>query len=254
MPSPSWQSPDWHSLESGSSLRIACDLVRAGDADAVVSAGNSGAVLAMGMFVLKRIPGVDRPAIVAVFPTTHGGVAMLDAGANVDCEPELLRQFAVMGAVFAEICLDRPRPRVGLLSNGEEDEKGNDQVRAAHKLIGVACPWHHHRPGGDRYAAVVNRLFDDFARRHNPLGRGERQASHIRCSRLVDVSTAACNRNGQQRRQTHHRYCSSYPNHESSSMSIPWSGPRKARPINSRDGVGGRIVPRMSRTRRADRG
>lgn len=145
-----------------SSLRIACDLVRAGDADAVVSAGNSGAVLAMGMFVLKRIPGVDRPAIVAVFPTTHGGVAMLDAGANVDCKPELLRQFAVMGTVFAEICLERPRPRVGLLSNGEEDEKGNDQVRAAHKLIGeLPIDYRGYVEGREMFAGTVDVVVAD---------------------------------------------------------------------------------------------
>ncbi len=118
-----------------SSLRVACDLVRDGDADALVTAGNSGAALAMGIFVLKRVPGIDRPAIVAVFPTTHGPVALLDAGANVDCKPELLRQFALMGSVFAEVCLDIPEPRVGLLSNGEEEEKGNELTRAAHALI-----------------------------------------------------------------------------------------------------------------------
>jgi phosphate acyltransferase len=118
-----------------SSLRVACELVRSGEADALISAGNSGAALAMGMFVLKRVPGVVRPAIAAVFPTTHGPVALLDAGANVECKPEMLRQFAVMGAAFSEVCLGVERPRVGLLSNGEEDEKGTDLTRAAHPLI-----------------------------------------------------------------------------------------------------------------------
>ncbi len=118
-----------------SSLRVAFDLVRSGEAEAVVSAGNSGAALAMGIFVLKRAPGVTRPAICVTFPTTHGPVAMLDAGANVDCKPELLRQFAMMGSVFAEVALGLHRPRVGLLSNGEEEEKGNDLTRAAHPLI-----------------------------------------------------------------------------------------------------------------------
>ncbi len=118
-----------------SSLRVAFDLVRDGEAQAVVSAGNSGAALAMGIFVLKRVPGVTRPAIVATIPTTSGVVALLDAGANVDCKPELLRQFALMGSVFSEVALGQAEPRIGLLSNGEEDEKGNDTVRAAHKLI-----------------------------------------------------------------------------------------------------------------------
>jgi len=119
-----------------SSLRVAFDLVRSGEAEAVVTAGNSGAALAMGIFVLKRAPGVSRPAIVVTFPTTHGPISLLDAGANVDCKPELLRQFALMGAVFAEVALGLHRPRVGLLSNGEEAEKGNELTREAHKLIG----------------------------------------------------------------------------------------------------------------------
>ncbi len=119
-----------------SSMRIAFDLVAAGEADAMVTAGHSGAALAMGMFVLKRLPEVERPAIVAVFPTTHGPLALLDAGANVDCRPELLCQFALMGAAFAEVALRIPRPRVALLSNGAEEEKGTEVIRRAHELIG----------------------------------------------------------------------------------------------------------------------
>ena len=118
-----------------SSLRVAAELVRSGEADALITAGNSGAALAMGMFVLKRVPGVVRPAIAAVFPTTHGPVALLDAGANVECKPEMFRQFALMGAAFSEVCLGVEQPRVGLLSNGEEDEKGTELTRAAHPLI-----------------------------------------------------------------------------------------------------------------------
>lgn len=120
-----------------SSMRVAFDLVASGEADAVVTAGHSGAALAMGMFVLKRQPGVERPAIIAVFPSTHGPLTLLDAGANVDCKPELLRQFALMGAAFAEVALQLRRPRIGLLSNGEEDEKGTETVRRAHELIGA---------------------------------------------------------------------------------------------------------------------
>jgi phosphate acyltransferase len=125
-----------------SSLRVAFDLVRDGEAQALVSAGNSGAALAMGIFVLKRVPGVTRPAIVATIPTTHGPVVLLDAGANVDCKPELLRQFALMGSVFSEVALGCERPRVGLLSNGEEKEKGNDTTRAADALI-AGLPIHY---------------------------------------------------------------------------------------------------------------
>jgi len=110
------------------SLGAAVDLVRDGKADAVVSAGNSGAFLALALFRLRTIAGIARPAIAVVFPTRHGPVVLLDAGANVDCKPEWLAQFGVMGSAYARAVLGIAAPRVGIISNGEERVKGNAQV------------------------------------------------------------------------------------------------------------------------------
>ena len=123
-----------------SSLRVAVQLVARGDADVVVSAGHSGAVLATSVFVLGRAPGVDRPAIVAVLPSPNGGrqVVLADAGANVEPRPAMLAQFGALGAAYARTFLGTARPRVGLLSNGAEPGKGTVLTRAAHALLAVA--------------------------------------------------------------------------------------------------------------------
>lgn len=118
-----------------SSMRLCFDLVKAKEADALVSAGNSGAMLACGLFVLGRLPGVDRPAIVTTFPTVRGQCALLDMGANVDPRPSVLAQFAVMGSVYARLRHRKPRPRVGLLSNGSEEHKGTALTRETHALL-----------------------------------------------------------------------------------------------------------------------
>jgi glycerol-3-phosphate acyltransferase PlsX len=118
-----------------SSIRIAFDLVRNGEADAVVSAGNSGATMAAGMFVLKRIKGIDRPAIATIFPTLKGQTLVLDVGGTVDCKPIHLLQFAVMGEVYARDVMGVESPRIGLLSNGEEESKGNDLTRETHAIL-----------------------------------------------------------------------------------------------------------------------
>ncbi len=118
-----------------SSIRRALELVKAGDAQAVVSAGNSGATYACSLFMLGRLPGVSRPAIATVLPTLKNPTVLIDAGANVDCKPVHLLQFAVMGATFAERILGIKRPRVGLLSIGEEGGKGNFLVKRAHGLL-----------------------------------------------------------------------------------------------------------------------
>lgn len=118
-----------------SSMRVAVERVRDGAADAVVSAGNSGAMMACSLFVLKRLPGVDRPAILTTFPTRTGNAALLDMGANVECRPLHLVQFAVMGATFARQVHNKRRPRVGLLSNGAEDHKGTELTRETHRLL-----------------------------------------------------------------------------------------------------------------------
>jgi glycerol-3-phosphate acyltransferase PlsX len=118
-----------------SSLVSSCALVAGGQARAAVSAGNSGAMLAAALFTIKRIPGVARPAIGASFPSEAGQTFILDVGANTDCKPEWLAQFALMGDVYARTMIGIPSPRVALLSNGEESEKGSDLVQAAHPMI-----------------------------------------------------------------------------------------------------------------------
>jgi len=119
-----------------SSMAVALDLVKRGEADAAVSAGNSGAMMALAMMTLGRIPGIERPAIATVFPVMQGGqTALLDAGANVDCSPENLLQFALMGREFARAVLGKSDPRVAVLSIGEEASKGNALTKEAAALI-----------------------------------------------------------------------------------------------------------------------
>lgn len=120
-----------------SSMRVALELVRDGKAQACVSAGNTGALMALSRFVLKTLPGIDRPAMVAAIPTRGGFCQLLDLGANVDCTAQQLYQFAVMGSVAAQ-ALGIEQPRVGLLNCGSEDIKGNQQVRQAAALLGEA--------------------------------------------------------------------------------------------------------------------
>ena len=121
-----------------SSMRVAIDMVKSGEANACVSAGNTGALMATGRFVLKMLPGIDRPAILSRIPAHHGHTVMLDLGANADSVPEHLLHFAVMGAVVAKDLHGNGQPRVGLLNIGEEDIKGNDVVQQAHKLLSAS--------------------------------------------------------------------------------------------------------------------
>ena len=118
-----------------SSIRIGMDLVKRGEAEAFVSAGNTGAVMATALVVLGPLPGVERPAIAVVVPTLTGRAVLLDAGANVDSKARHLVQFAIMGNVYARDFLGLPRPRVGLLSIGEEESKGNELTREAFKEL-----------------------------------------------------------------------------------------------------------------------
>jgi phosphate acyltransferase len=119
----------------GTSLGDAVDLVRDGRADAVVSAGNSGAFLAIALIRLRTIPGIARPAIGAVLPGRHGPVVLCDAGANVDCRPEWMMQFGVMGSAYARAGLGIANPRVAVISVGEERSKGNTQSMEAAELL-----------------------------------------------------------------------------------------------------------------------
>ncbi len=118
-----------------SSMRVAIDLVKSGEAQACISAGNTGALMAISRFVLKTLPGIDRPAIASMLPTAKGHTHILDLGANVDCTAEHLLQFAVMGAELVSSVEHKPRPTVGLLNIGEEDIKGNEVVKNAAALL-----------------------------------------------------------------------------------------------------------------------
>jgi len=117
------------------SIQVACRLVRDGIAHGVVSAGHSGATVACGMFIIGRIPGVERPALASIMPTEASPTVLLDVGANVDSKPHHLFQFALMGEAFARDFLSKPKPSVGLLSIGEEEGKGNAQVKETYALL-----------------------------------------------------------------------------------------------------------------------
>lgn len=118
-----------------SSMRVALNLVKSGEAHACVSAGNTGALMAISRFVLKMLPGIERPPIATVLPTVKGHVTVLDLGANVDCSPHDLLQFGIMGATLVSAIEHRERPSVGLLNIGEEDIKGNELVKRAAELL-----------------------------------------------------------------------------------------------------------------------
>ena len=118
-----------------SSMRVAVDLVKEGEASACVSAGNTGALMAISRFVLKTLPGIDRPAIASILPTQKGQTCVLDLGANVDCSAEHLLQFGIMGSELFAVLEKRERPSVGLLNIGQEDIKGNEVVKRAAELL-----------------------------------------------------------------------------------------------------------------------
>lgn len=121
-----------------SSMRVAINLVKSGEADACVSAGNTGALMAISRFVLKMLPGIERPAICAPLPSMNGHTHMLDLGANVDCGAEHLLQFGIMGAMLVSAMEHKDRPTVGILNIGEEEIKGNEVVKAAADLLRTA--------------------------------------------------------------------------------------------------------------------
>jgi glycerol-3-phosphate acyltransferase PlsX len=146
-----------------SSIRVAARLVRDGIADGFVSAGNTGAVMATAKVVQTMLPGVDRPALASVFPTLKGTpVVVVDVGANVDCSPRMLAQFAVMGDIYSRVIFRTHRPRVGLLSIGEEEHKGNELTRAATPLL-KALPIHFigNVEGRDIYAGDTDVIVCD---------------------------------------------------------------------------------------------
>jgi glycerol-3-phosphate acyltransferase PlsX len=141
-----------------SSMRVAVNLVKSGAAHACVSAGNTGALMAISRFVLKTIPGIDRPAIATVLPNMKGGYTyVLDLGANVDCTPEQLMQFGVMGAMLVSAVDHRERPSVGLLNIGVEDIKGNETVKQAAELLRTSgLNFHGNVEGDDIYKGTTD--------------------------------------------------------------------------------------------------
>jgi glycerol-3-phosphate acyltransferase PlsX len=148
-----------------SSMRIAIDLVKEGRAQACVSAGNTGALMGTAKFVLKTLPGIDRPAICAVLPTRTGQVYALDLGANADCTPEHLQQFAIMGATLVRAVEGKERPTVGLLNIGSEEIKGNEVVKKAGELLRrTPINFHGNVEGDDIYKGTTDVVVcDGFA-------------------------------------------------------------------------------------------
>ncbi len=118
-----------------SSMRLAIEAVKNGDAGSVVSAGNTGALMAMSKLILKSLPGITRPAIASIFPTMRGKTLVLDLGANIACDAEILVQFAVLGSVYARVVMGIESPTVGILNVGSEDMKGHEQVRGAAAIL-----------------------------------------------------------------------------------------------------------------------
>jgi glycerol-3-phosphate acyltransferase PlsX len=121
--------------KKNASMTLALQQVRAGAALGAVSAGNSGAMMAASLFTLKRVPGIDRPALGGIFPTRDGICLVVDIGANTECKPEYLQQFALMGSIYMERIFHVQAPRVALLANGEEESKGNQLVIETHQLL-----------------------------------------------------------------------------------------------------------------------
>lgn len=136
------ESPSSALRKKNSSMKVAFEMMKRGEVDAVVSAGNSGAMMATGMFVMGMLAHVARPAILIVVPNLNHGTVVIDAGANVDCKPRHLVQFGLMGSIYAERILSIHDPRVGVLSNGEEESKGNELTRAASEQL-AASPVHY---------------------------------------------------------------------------------------------------------------
>lgn len=145
-----------------SSIWVATDLLKKGEAAAVISAGNSGATMATALFILGPIPGVDRPAIATLLPTLTGNSILLDVGANVDCKPIHLFQFAIMGHEYAEWVLQKSHPKIGLLSIGEEDTKGNEVTKEVFKIL-KASPLHFigNVEGRDIYSGAADVIVCD---------------------------------------------------------------------------------------------
>lgn len=147
-----------------SSMRLAIDAVADSRADAVVSSGNTGALMAMGKVVLRMLEGIYRPAIIGIMPTTKKDIALLDMGANVECDAETLFQFAIMGDAFARVVLGRSTPHIGLLNVGSEEMKGHEEVKSAHQLLkgeNIGINYHGFVEGTDISSGTVDVVVTD---------------------------------------------------------------------------------------------
>ncbi|CAI9120658.1 phosphate acyltransferase PlsX [Brytella acorum] len=159
-----------------SSLRMAIDAVASGEAGGVVSAGNSGALLALAKIVIKTLPGVSRPALTAVNPSARGDVVMLDLGANISCDSRNLVEFAVMGEAFAQAVLGLPAPTIGLLNVGVEEQKGDDRLRVAAEMLRespLAGQFHGFVEGHDITAGTTDVVVTDGFTGNVALKTGE---------------------------------------------------------------------------------
>jgi glycerol-3-phosphate acyltransferase PlsX len=145
----------------GASIRIAADAVARGEAAALFSAGNTGATVMAAHAAFGMLPGIDRPALGVTIPTRRGAAVLLDAGASVECRPQHLVQFAAMGRVFARVALGTAEPRVGLLSIGEEETKGTDLVREAHRLLKASPHFAGNVEGRDVYSGDADVIVCD---------------------------------------------------------------------------------------------
>lgn len=176
-----------------SSVMVAAQLVASGEASALVSMGHSGATMAAALLVLGRIKGVERPAIVANIPTRDGFAALLDVGANADCRPRMLAQFAVMGTIYARTAFGIDDPSVGLMSIGEEPSKGNELVREAHGMLeGTSgIRFHGNVEGRDLFAGTTDVVVTDGFTGNVVLKLAEGEAkelfSWIRAALVKDV-------------------------------------------------------------------
>ncbi len=160
----------------GGSMRIAIDAVAAGEAAGVISAGNTGALMALAKIVIKTLPGIDRPALAALLPSARGDVVMLDLGANAMCGARNLVEFAVMGDVFARVVLGLPKPRIGLLNVGSEDMKGDERVRQAAEVLRgshIAPQFHGFVEGDDIPAGTTDVVVTDGFTGNVALKMGE---------------------------------------------------------------------------------
>lgn len=159
-----------------SSMRLAIDAVSQGEARGVVSAGNTGALMALSKIVLKTLPGIDRPALAAIMPSARGDVVMLDLGANLACSPRNLVEFALMGDMFARTVLGLPAPTIGLLNVGSEEQKGDDRVRGAAEILRrshIASQFHGFVEGNDIAAGTTDVVVADGFSGNVALKTGE---------------------------------------------------------------------------------